>query len=129
MDLARQVQRQEDCRRLAELLHVQDLAELQRPPAEDAVAYLSRLLREAGLQTLNLGISGNKRFTDLTRTDLMVRAAGDYPALVSFVHALESGRRLVRIEDFEITAGLDGRNLEGRFQVALFDPLSRTETP
>ncbi len=128
-DLSSQVQRRQDCRRLAALLGVDDLTEVMVPPQEDPVGYLGRLLRRSGLKTLTLGVSGQKQFSELHRTELLVRAAGDYPALVRFVRALEQGRRLARIEDFEIAATLDSRDLEGRFQVALYDPIARTETP
>ncbi len=126
-DLTQQVQRRQDCRELAELLGVDDLSELTSAPRRDAVTYLSDLLADAGVQVLDLAVTGGKRFSRIERTDLLVRASGDFSGLLAFVRRLEGGRRLARIEDFEIEPSLESGSLEGRFSLALFDPIARTE--
>jgi len=128
-DLTAQLQRRQDCRRLASLLGVDDLSQIARPEPLGPVAYLNELLSESGVKTLDLAVTGEKRFPRLRRTDLLVRAAGDFPSLVRFVRELEQGRRLASIEDFEIQNTLDSKDLEGRFNLALYDPLVAPEEP
>ena len=89
------------------------------------MAYIGRHLDEAGLTRLDLATVGNKDSNHISATEFDVRATGDFNELVTFVKALESDARLAEFHNFVIKAPQIGNELEGRFNLTIYDPKTR----
>jgi hypothetical protein len=110
-----------DTRTVAGLLGVESLDELGRTSAGDPIAYISRLLDESKLVRLGLTTSGREDVGSLTMSSYTLRTMGDFREIQHFVQSLESGLRLATIDAFKIMPTMDGDNLEGRFNLSIYD--------
>ncbi|MBK6898958.1 MAG: hypothetical protein IPH09_06705 [bacterium] len=111
-----------ESRQLAVHFDVAGLAELTDRTQPDAVAYLGQALDRSGLQRLDMTTNGGEDFGRLRRSDFLIRARGNYAEIQTFVRDLESGRRLVSIDALAIKTMLESRDLEGRFNISIYDP-------
>ncbi len=109
-------------RQLAVHFDLPGLSELTGRSQPDAVAYLGQALDRAGLQRLDMTTNGGEDFGKLRRNDFLIRACGDYAEIQTFVRDLESGRRLVSIDALAIKSMLESSDLEGRFNISIYDP-------
>ncbi|MBA4377205.1 MAG: hypothetical protein C0395_00835 [Gemmatimonas sp.] len=109
-------------RRLAVHFDVAGLAELTARSQLDAVAYLGQALDRSGLRRLDMTTNGGEDFGRLRRSDFLIRASGNYAEIQTFVRDLESGRRLVSIDALAIKTMLESGDLEGRFNISIYDP-------
>lgn len=99
-----------------------DLGTLAQPPRSDAVAYLGQTLDRSGLRRQDMTSSGGEDFGRLRRSDFVVSAHGDYAQFQTFVRELEAGQRLAVIDALSIRPLLESRQLEGRFNISVYDP-------
>lgn len=124
--LQSQIQEQQrldsESRQLAVHFDVAGLAELTDRSQPDAVAYLGQALDRSGLQRLDMTTNGGEDFGRLRRSDFLIRARGNYAEIQTFVRELERGRRLVSVDALAIKTMLESRDLEGRFNISIYDP-------
>jgi len=106
---------------LAEHLGLSDLSELSTAPDADPATYLGLLLDHSRLVRLSLTTSGDKQFSGVKRSDFSLRAQGGYDDMQTFVRNLESGPRLASVEAFDIRTQVGTRELEGRFNISIYD--------
>jgi hypothetical protein len=110
---------------MAEHLGVGDLSELASAPDADPATYLGMLLDHSRLVRLSMTTDGGKEFSGIRRSDFSLRAQGGYAAMQAFVRDLESGPRLASVEAFDIRTQTDSSQLEGRFNISIYDPAGR----
>lgn len=103
-------------------LKVDDLDSYLAGDGEDLVGYIGRQIDEAGLMRLDLSTVGEFRSTHIKTTKFDVRVSGDYNEIVKFVQAMESSPRLAEFHNFVIRTPLAGKNIEGRFNLSIYDP-------
>jgi len=109
-------------RQLAVHFELPGLSELTSRTQPDAVAFLGQALDRSGLQRLDMTTNGGEDFGRLRRSDFLIRARGNYAEIQSFVRDLESGHRLVSIDALSIKTMLESSDLEGRFNISIYDP-------
>ncbi len=80
------------------------------------------MIDESGLTRLGLNTTDQKRTETLTMTKFSVRASGSFAQMYDFVQRLESSSRLASIDNFLLDSPLTGENLEGRFNLTIYDP-------
>ena len=117
-----QLRLESESRRLAVHFDMSGLDELTNRSPSDAVAYLGQALDRSGLQRLDMTTNGGEDFGRLRRSDFLIRARGNYAEIQTFVRELERGRRLVSIDALAIKTMLESRDLEGRFNISIYDP-------
>lgn len=103
------------------------LASLERehtPPRRQAFSQAARLVRrvaeQSGTQLASVAYKlDNKASGPLQRLGLVINVEGPFPALLKFVHGLETASDLIVIRSFNITAG-DNRVVELRLATDLY---------
>lgn len=103
------------------------LASLERehtPPRRQAFSQAARLVRrvaeQSGTQLASVAYKlDNKASGPLQRLGLVINVEGPFPALLKFVHGLETASDLIVIRSFNITAG-DNRVVELRLAADLY---------
>lgn len=125
-----QLRRQEDLaersERLAARLGFETLNELAASAEIDPVSYLGGLIEKHGLVRLDLRNMGGQAYPALHRTDLNLIVTGRYARIQDFMQDLETGRRLTSIESFTIRSRRETTDLEGRFNISVYDPTGDT---
>ena len=114
-----------ESRHMARLLGVEELNQLPTRPDEDAITYLGAMLDEAKLVRLDLTTHERSDMGSLQRTSFMLRVKGDFKGMQRFVQNLEHGSRLATLDAFKIKQTLDLKELEGRFNLSIYDPKER----
>jgi len=106
-------------------LGVEDLDAYMKGSNEDLVTYVGRQIEDAGLMRLDLSTVDKSESTNVVVTRFDVRVTGHYNEIVSFVKAMESSPRLAEFHNFVIETPLVGKNIEGRFNLSIYDPKTR----
>jgi hypothetical protein len=106
-------------------LGVEDLEAYMKGSDEDLVAYIGRQIEDAGLMRLDLSTVEGDESENVVITRFDVRVAGHYNEIVSFVKAMESSPRLAEFHNFVIETPLVGKDIEGRFNLSIYDPKAR----
>jgi type IV pilus assembly PilO-like protein len=114
--------REVDARRA---LGIEDLETYMKGPNEDQVTYVGRQIEDAGLMRLDLSTVDKSESQNVVITRFDVRVTGDYNEIVSFVKAMESNPRLTEFHNFVIETPLVGQDIEGRFNLSIYDPKTR----
>ena len=114
--------RQSDAERA---LRIEDLDAYLDSDVEDVTSYIGRMITQAGLTRLELSTNKRSETDQLVRTDFSMRVNGRYDQIVEFVKIIESNERFAAIDEFSIQAPLIGDNLEGRFNLSIYDPITR----
>jgi Tfp pilus assembly protein PilO len=110
---------------LAHRLGGDDLAGvLQSLGKEDPVAYLGREITDAGLARVELTRLDESRTERVARNRFSLRVRGSFDGTLRFVRKLEEGTRLVTIEALSIAPEQEGRGLESRLDLSIYDPIS-----
>ena len=106
-------------------LGIDDLGAFMEGPEEDLVAYIGRQIEDAGLMRLDLSTVEESESANVVITKFDVRVTGHYNEIVSFVKAMESSPRLAEFHNFVIQTPLVGKDIEGRFNLSIYDPKTR----
>ena len=108
-------------RTAAALLGIDSLDEVAGMERSDPIAYLGSLIEASGLMRLGLNTDDRDVAGTLDHQRFTLRVRGDYRALQDFVQRVESGPRLAAVDAFTISPDMDGKDLEGRFNLSIYD--------
>jgi len=89
---------------------------------EDAITYLARLVKSAGLETLELTSGRGKRTVSSSAAPLGLTVRGRFARILDFVRTLEKSPRLVTVDAFSIEMIDEESVLEADFTVTVYDP-------
>ncbi len=107
---------------LAAYLEVGNLVDLLEGVGDgDAVSYLNGKLAEAKLTQLELITEASSAYGKLHRSQFSLRLTGRYAGVLQFVRSLEQDRRLATIDAFVITEIEGSSQIEGRFNISIYD--------
>ncbi|HPF70949.1 MAG TPA: hypothetical protein PLQ13_09780 [Candidatus Krumholzibacteria bacterium] len=107
---------------LAEGLGLDDLSTLPAVFAgPDPIVFIGRLVRESGLQQVELMADEAEDAGTLRRARFTLRVQGAYAGFVQLVRALEQDVRLVTVDAIAI-AEAPGGSLECRLVISIYEP-------
>jgi hypothetical protein len=89
----------------------------------EPLTFLNQQIDAVGLRRQELGTDSVSKTGELRRTRLGLRVYGSYGKIVKFVRNLESGSRLVLIDEFLLQPVPDSGLLEVRLNISVFDPI------
>jgi hypothetical protein len=92
---------------------------------EDPTAFLGKLIEDSKLVRLELKAVDEIESANLIQTKFFLRIHGPFDPTLHFIRTLESGTRLVTVDEIKINTGLDNRNLETRMTLSIYDPLEK----
>jgi hypothetical protein len=90
---------------------------------EDPTVFLGNLIEESKLVRLELKAIDSIESANLTQSRFFIRVIGNFDYTLGFVKSLESGPRLVSIDEIKVSSGSDRKKLETRINLSIFDPL------
>jgi len=92
---------------------------------EDPTAFLGKLIEDTNLVRLELRAVDVIESANLVQTKFFLRVHGPFDPTLQFIRTLESGTRLVTVDEIKINTSLDNRNLETRMTLSIYDPLEK----
>ncbi len=94
---------------------------------EDPTAFLGKLIEDSKLVRLELKAIESIESANLLQSKFFLRVHGSFDPTLRFLQTLESGTRLVAIDEIKINTGLDKKKLETRLNLSIYDPLEKLQ--
>ncbi len=91
----------------------------------DPAVFVSDLLRQTEVTILEIVATESTSSGRLRKSGFTVRVLGGFERILHLVRTLEKEKRLVTIDAFSIQPLTGTSQLEGRFEVSIFDPVVR----
>jgi Tfp pilus assembly protein PilO len=124
-----QHQSQLESRTMAQILEVEDLAELTVKRSDsDPLVFLGDLLSESGVTRLELTTVATDDTQLLRRTQFSIRITGRYQKILELVRTIEQSPRLATIDAFALESVTGQKTLDGRLNISIYDPLVRSHS-
>jgi hypothetical protein len=120
--LTQSIEREREARQAAQLLGVEELADLTaRYPRGDVLGYIAQALDRARVERLELAGRASAADGRLQRTELVVRVRGSYARILQLVNDLERGPRLVKIGTLIIEPDPESAALQAQLGLSVYD--------